>query len=70
MGLGARVIVIAWGDVVCVYLGRDLSVFGELVVCYFFLCFPFFDVFVLVLVRAFLCPRRCVIYYEVPGPRY
>ena len=64
-------IFLAWGDWVCVYLGRDLGVFVVLVVLYFYCAvFSFFVVFVLVLVRAFLCPRRCMIYYEVPGPRY
>ena len=32
--------------------------------------FLFLLFFVLVLVRAFLCPRRCKIYYEVPGSLY
>ena len=63
-------IFLAWGDWVCVYLGRDLGMFGVLVV--FFLCcvFSFLLFFVLVFVRAFLCPRRYMIYYEVPGPHY
>ena len=39
-------IVLAWGDWVCVYSGRDLGVFGVLVV-FFSLCvvFSFFVVF-------------------------
>ena len=36
LGLGARVIVFAWGDWDCVYLGRDLGVFGVLVLLLFF----------------------------------
>ena len=53
------------------YLGRDFGVFGVLAVFYF-LCvvFSFVFAFLLVLVRAFLCHRRCMTYCEVPGPHY
>jgi uncharacterized RDD family membrane protein YckC len=66
------VIVLAWGDRVCVYSGRYLGVYGVLVV--FLVRYDEFSVFLrffaLVLFRVVLSPRRCMIYYEGPGPRY
>ena len=39
-------ILLVWGDWVCVYLGRNLGVFGVLVVLYFYcVVFSFFVVF-------------------------
>ena len=39
---------------------------------FFLVCcvYLFFLFFVLFIVRAFLCLRRCMIYYEVPDPLY
>ena len=64
--------VLAWEYRVCAYPGPNVGVCGVWVV--FFPCFVVFSsfcyFFLLELVRAFLCPRRCMFCYGVPGPLY
>ena len=72
LGLGARAIVLAWGYMRCVCLGFCFWGCGGFVT--FLVRFVEFSIFlrffILVLVRVFLYPRRCMIYYKVPDPRY
>ena len=70
--MGSLVIGFAWGIRRCVCLGCCFGGYGGLVM--FLVRFVefsfFFRFFVLVLVRVVLYPRRCMIYYMVPGPHY
>ena len=71
IGLGC-VGVVAWGYWVCMYSGHCVGVCVVMVVflSWFVAFSSFLMYFVIVLLREFLYPRRCMIYCEVPGPLY
>jgi len=70
--LSSLVVGLAWGIQRCACSSCCFGGYGGLVVFLVrFVEFSFFlRFFVLVLVRVVLYPRRCMIYYEVPGPHY
>ena len=69
-GLGNPVIELARGSRRCLWLGCCFGGYGGLVGSHVrYVGFSFFLMFfVLVHVRAVMYPRRCMLYYVVPGP--
>jgi hypothetical protein len=70
--LASLVVGLAWGNWRCVcpgcYFGGCVGLVMFLVRFVEFLVFLTF--FVLVLIRVVLSPRRCMVYYKVPGHHY